>query len=395
MRAVMDALGARGEARFVGGCVRDSLLGRPPAGLAGEGAAGTTDIDVATTLPPEETTAALEAAGLSAHPTGIEHGTVTAVSGGLPVEVTTLRADVETDGRHAVVRFTTDWDEDWRRRDFRVNAIYRGADGALYDPAGGVADLRAARVRFIGEAARRIEEDALRILRFFRFSARYAERLDEGGLAACEAGAALMAPLSKERLWQETARWFSAPRAPMSFEAADGAGILERLVASGRDLAAFSRLHEVGRGEVPPALGLCALWPGAETRAFKAAFKPSGAVLARVDAARKASDALPDGEGTALRRALYRAGPEALSDALTLAFARSGAARWLALRDAAAALDTPVFPLRGRDLTARGVTPGPELGRLLAAIEARWIDAGLPADPTAVEAMARDVLRKA
>lgn len=185
VRAVMGALNAAGEARFVGGCVRDSLLGRPPAPLAREGVAGTTDIDVATVLTPNETVAALRAAGMAAHPTGVEHGTVTAVADGLPIEVTTLRADVATDGRHAEVAFTTDWDQDWRRRDFRINAMYRAVDGTIYDPACGQEDLATSRVRFIGDPDRRIAEDYLRILRFFRFSARYADAPDQDGLDAC------------------------------------------------------------------------------------------------------------------------------------------------------------------------------------------------------------------
>ena len=392
VRAVMDALNAAGEARFVGGCVRDSLLGRPPAPLAGGKDAGTTDIDVATTLTPEETTRALRAAGLPAHPTGIEHGTVTAVSDGLPVEVTTLRADIDTDGRHATVAFTTDWDEDWRRRDFRLNAMYRGADGALYDPAGGQADLAAARVRFIGDPATRIREDALRILRFFRFTARYADAADANGLAACAAGAALMDGLSRERVWSEVSRLFSAPRAPAALLAAHEAGVLARVLPIKARLDDFARLHRVAHAAVPPALGVEALWPEAEPEAIRAAFKPSGADLARIDAMREAEAQLEDEPGLPLLRLLYRFGREAVLDACLLAAAREDDPVFLRRHAEAAGMAVPVFPVQGRDLLARGLTPGPKLGETLKEAEAAWLAAGLPTDEETIEHILRDAI---
>jgi hypothetical protein len=192
--AALEAAGGAGSARFVGGCVRNAIRGEPVA-----------DVDIATTLTPERVSKALNDAGLKAVPTGFEHGTITAVVGGKPFEVTTLRRDVETDGRHAVVAFTTDWAEDAARRDFRLNAIYADAAGRLYDPTGeGVADARAGRVVFVGDAGTRIREDALRILRFFRFYAWYGrEAPDATGLAACAAMKDLIGGLSAERVAQE------------------------------------------------------------------------------------------------------------------------------------------------------------------------------------------------
>ena len=390
VRAVMDALTAAGEARFVGGCVRDSLIGLAPAPLdpvaAEGGAGGTTDIDVATTLTPDQTTAALTAAGLAAHPTGIEHGTVTAVADGLPVEVTTLRADVATDGRHAEVAFTTDWDEDWRRRDFRLNAMYLDADGQLFDPAGGQADLEARRVRFIGDPDERITEDYLRILRFFRFTSRYADGPDAAGLAACARHADGLARLSKERIWQEMAKLFATPRAPGALTAAAGAGVLARVLDAEAQLSAFARLHTLTSGDVSPALGLEALWPDAETQAFKAAFKPSNEVLARVEVMRAAAARLTPDQGMPLLRALYRDGPEAVQDAALLHAVRADAPEaWLDLHARAARVPAPVLPVQGRDLLARGLTPGPGLGRALAEVEADWLAAGCPDDAATVE----------
>ncbi|MGF1609026.1 MAG: CCA tRNA nucleotidyltransferase, partial [Kiloniellales bacterium] len=201
-RAVADALTAEGgEVRFVGGCVRDAVAGRPVK-----------DIDIATADPPERVIALLEAAGLTAVPTGLAHGTVTAVSGGRPFEITTLRVDVETYGRHARVAFTDDWEADAARRDFTFNAMSCGLDGSLYDPFGGREDLTAGRVRFVGEAEARIREDYLRLLRFFRFQAHYGRAApDPEGLAAARALAPRLESLSGERLRNELLRLLQAP----------------------------------------------------------------------------------------------------------------------------------------------------------------------------------------
>ncbi len=214
---VMAALG--GAAYFVGGCVRNALLGAPA-----------TDIDLATPLVPEAVVARLGAAGLKAVPTGIEHGTVTAVWQGHPVEITTFRADVETDGRRAVVRFTTDMAEDAARRDFTVNALYADATGRVLDPIGGLPDLAARRVRFIGDPVARIREDRLRILRFFRFTAWYAEGMDAGGLAACRAEAEGVEALAHERLGAEMRKLLAAPDPVAATVAMAEAGVLARVL---------------------------------------------------------------------------------------------------------------------------------------------------------------------
>lgn len=206
-RAVFDALARAGhEARAVGGSVRNALLGLP-----------VNDVDIATPATPEAVTAAARAAGLAAHPTGIDHGTVTVVSGHIPHEVTTLRRDVETDGRRAVVAYSTDWAEDAARRDFTINALYADADGRVFDPRGtGLPDLDARAVRFIGDADARIREDYLRILRFFRFSACYsAGRCDEEGLAACARNRAGLTRLSAERVHAESIKIFASPAAAL------------------------------------------------------------------------------------------------------------------------------------------------------------------------------------
>jgi poly(A) polymerase len=234
-QVVLGALASAGhDARIVGGAVRNALLGEP-----------VTDIDIATTATPDEVTAAARAAGLGAVPTGLAHGTVTVIADGVPFEVTTLREDVETFGRHARVAFTADWAADARRRDFTINALYCDRDGNVSDPLGGLDDLAARRVRFIGDARERIREDALRILRFFRFNAQYAHDVpDPDGLAACAAERARLAHLSAERVRAELLKLLAAPGAAPAIAVmfthgfivdvlgrAPRIGLLERLVA--------------------------------------------------------------------------------------------------------------------------------------------------------------------
>jgi tRNA nucleotidyltransferase/poly(A) polymerase len=238
--------------RAVGGAVRNALVGRPVA-----------DVDIATDARPEEVTRAAEAAGLKAIPTGLAHGTVTVVAGGRPYEITTLRQDVETHGRHATVAFTDDWAEDARRRDFTLNALYCGADGTLFDPLGGYPDLAARRVRFIGDADERIREDYLRILRFFRLTAEFAEGpADAGGLAACVRERTGLAVLSAERVRVELLRLLAAPRGAEIGALMQDYGLLPGVLGAAPRptlLARLAAIETVLRFAPDPVLRLAAL----------------------------------------------------------------------------------------------------------------------------------------
>ncbi len=252
VRATLAALAAPGEeTRLVGGCVRDALLG-----------SAASDIDLATTLRPEAVMEHARRAGLKAVPTGIEHGTITVVTPQEPIEVTTLREDVETDGRHAVVRFGGDFAQDAARRDFTINALSLGADGALHDTVGGLDDLRAGRVRFIGEAATRIREDALRILRFFRFHARFAEaEPDRQALAACIAARDAIDGLSRERVRSEFLKLLLAPGCVPVVTLLSGTGLLQRISGGVAELGRLARSAAAGQGATMRLAALCVTPP--------------------------------------------------------------------------------------------------------------------------------------
>ena len=254
MRA-LEAAGGAGCARFVGGCVRNVLVGRP-----------VDDVDIATTLAPEAVIRAVETAGLKAVPTGLDHGTVTAVAKGRPFEITTLRRDVETDGRRAVVAYTTDWAEDAQRRDFRLNAVYADLGGRLFDPTGaGAADARAGRIVFVGDADTRIREDALRILRFYRFWAWYGRgEPDTAGLAACAARADLLAGLSAERVSKELLKLLAAEDPRAAVRLMDAAGVLARILPEAAARGRFERVVAIDLSQAlaaDPVLRLAALLP--------------------------------------------------------------------------------------------------------------------------------------
>jgi len=365
-RAVLAALEAEGgTARFVGGCVRDTLLGRPIG-----------DIDIATPLTPDRVLARLKAAGIKAVPTGLVHGTVTAVTPQRHLEITTLRRDVETDGRHARVAFTADWAADAARRDFTMNALYLDAGGNLFDPMGGLADLRAGRVRFVGDAATRIREDVLRLLRFYRFHAQLGRgTADPTARAACHALAALLPSLSGERIAAETLKLLAAadPIPTLALMAEDG--VLAAFLPEARHinrLAALVTLEAAG----DPLRRLAALLAGDGVTASAVAdrLRLSGddrlrlvALLAPPWPVDLASD------DRAQRRALYRLGPVLYRDLVLLRAAETGAGgRVAALLALADTWPLPQFPLKGRDVTALGVPPGPAIGRLLADVETWW-----------------------
>lgn len=351
--------------RIVGGAVRDSLLGR-----------AVHDIDLATPLRPEQVMQRLKAAGLKAVPTGIDHGTVTAIADGRTFEVTTLRRDVSTDGRRATVAFSDDWREDAARRDFTINALYADPQtGEIADYFGGLADLEAQRLRFIGDATQRIAEDHLRILRYFRFLARFGRSEVNGeAYAACQAAASSLKGLSRERIADELLKLLGLDDPRFAVRAMLGGGIFAPVLPEITDMALLDRLieREQTHAVAPAALRrLLALLP--------ASVETATDIGARLKLSRKQREAMRDRilcRGISIpRRAAYAHGWDAARDAALL---YSDDAECEAALDALMQWTPPRFPLKGADLIARGLQPGPELGRKLHAIEARWVAEDFP-----------------
>jgi poly(A) polymerase/tRNA nucleotidyltransferase (CCA-adding enzyme) len=380
--AVLDALP---DARVVGGAVRDALSGKPVA-----------DIDVATPLVPADVTAALKRAGIRAVPTGIDHGTVTAVVAHRGFEVTTLRRDLETDGRHAVVAFTADWQADAARRDFTINAMSMTRDGAVFDYFGGIGDLSAGIVRFVGDPATRIAEDYLRILRFFRFQARYAaEPTDTGTRQALTAGIPGLAGLSPERVWSELVRILSAPDPTGAVGLMQELGVLSAVLPEGGPgRAGVELLTSLVRAGAPadPLLRMAALLSGAaagagrpDPAALALRFRLSVAARDRLAALCTAPNPSPSADDPALRRLLADTDPAILIGRTWLVQAAEAddAAAWSALRDRIAAMQRPVFPLEGRDVLAMGLAPGPRVGVLLRDVRGWWLEGGCVASAAA------------
>jgi poly(A) polymerase/tRNA nucleotidyltransferase (CCA-adding enzyme) len=365
MRGLDQVWAALPEARMVGGAVRDGLLGRPMA-----------DIDLATPLRPDRVMASLRDAGIRAVPTGIAHGTVTAVIAGQNFEITTLRRDVATDGRHAQVEFTDNWRLDAARRDFTINAMSQSRDGTLFDYFGGQDDLAAGRVRFVGDAAARIGEDYLRILRFFRFFARYGLGApDDAAVAAIVALREGIGRLSAERVWSELKAILRAddPRAAVGLM--DHTGVLG-LVMPGADLDALSAL--VARGApADPLLRVAALLRE-DVPEFAARLRLSGAEQERLAALRMPSALAPAADDNDLRRALAGEDGEMLMARSWLA--QDDMPGWDGLRARIGAMARPVFPLQGRDVVALGVAPGEAVGTVLLEVRRWWMDGGCVAD---------------
>ncbi len=360
------------EARVVGGAVRDALARRE-----------ITDIDLATPRSPEQVMQALQAAGLRAVPTGLDHGTVTAVAGGRGFEITTLRRDVETDGRHARVAFTEDWRADAARRDFTINALSMRRDGAVFDYFDGIADLRAGRLRFVGDPATRIAEDYLRILRFFRFFSRYAiGPADPAALAAIRAGVRGLAALSAERVWSELERILSAPDPRIAISLMAELGVLDAVLPEGTDPVRLAHLVAAG-ALADPLLRLAALLTG-DAVAVASRLRFSTAERDRLAALRAGPVPRPDDDNAALRRLLADQEKSVLIDRSWLA----GGAKpeWSALRARLAAMPRPVFPLEGRDVLALGEAEGPRIGALLREVRRWWLDGGCAATPDACRA---------
>jgi len=376
--AVIDALEAAGGpdcARFVGGCVRNSIVGRP-----------VDDIDIATVLTPDQVTRAIEAAGLRAIPTGVEHGTVTAISRSRPFEITTLRRDVSTDGRRAVVAFTTDWAEDAQRRDFTLNALYARRDGTIFDPTGhGVADALIGRLVFVGDPEQRIREDYLRILRFFRFYAWYGKGgPDAAAVAACTALKGELPTLSAERIAKELLKLLAADDPRPAVELMLKVGVLEMVLPEPINVARFRGLVEIETEqlfETDPVLRLAALLADDQLVALKLAeaLRLSNADRDRiVDAVAPAPKLKSWMSPREIRRLVYRLGHAAFRDRAKLAWAAASrtatAMQWRGMLALAEGWTRPSFPLTGEDVMAAGVPKGPMVGEALREVEDWWID---------------------
>lgn len=393
-QAVLRVLAAGGyEGRVVGGAVRNALIGK-----------AVTDIDIATSAPPEETMRLAGAAGFGVVPTGLAHGTVTVIVDHHPFEVTTLREDVETFGRHATVSFTADWAADARRRDFTINALYCAADGTVHDPLGGLADLRDRRVRFIGDAGERIREDYLRILRFFRFHAEYATGpLDAVGIRAAVRARDGLARLSGERVRQELLKLLVAPGAVAALEQMASHGLLTALLPVAPRLPVMARLveREATAGRPPDAiLRLAALGIAVaeDVPRLAARLRLSNEERERLGHGALRT-ALDPSTGEAVRRAaLYRLDTTAWRTAVLMNWANAGEAgnadAWRTLLDLPDRWALPQLPVQGRDVLALGVPPGPDVGRLLALLEAEWVAADFPDERDRLLARLAELARK-
>ncbi|MBT6587658.1 MAG: CCA tRNA nucleotidyltransferase [Rhodospirillaceae bacterium] len=349
-RSVLVALAMGGATpRFVGGCVRDGLLGHTSA-----------DLDIAIDQTPEDSMALLKGAGIKVIPTGLKHGTITAVAGGQHFEITTLRVDVETFGRHAKVAFTDDWQLDAARRDFTINAIYADGDGQIYDPMGGQADLGAGRVVFVGDAAQRIDEDKLRILRFFRFQALFGRGdPNAAALAACAAAASGIAALSGERVRDEIFKLLFAPDPLPSLELMAKGGILQQILPDGFDLDKLARtdgdpLRRLSAIATDGAAAIASRLRLSNKQGKRLAFLMSPPLTLSATITRPA-----------LRQLLYEHGAEVMTD-----LALQQGLPDLAPRIVEAT--PPRFPLKGSDALALGMKPGPKMGEALRALEATW-----------------------
>jgi poly(A) polymerase len=390
--AVLDTEGE--EARAVGGAVRNTLMQLPPG-----------DVDIATTALPEEVVRRARAAGFHPVPTGIEHGTVTVVVAGTPFEVTTLRQDIETYGRHAAVQFGRDWKVDAERRDFTMNALFLTRERRVIDFVGGVDDITARRVRFIGDPDTRIREDYLRILRFFRFFAAYGEGLPEAAsLAACIRNRAGLAQLSRERVRVEMMKLLPAKRAAEAAVAMAESGILDRVLAGVADLPALARIVAIETAmQLPPdpvrRLAALAVRVVEDAERLRERLRLSNDEHRRlIFMGDRWWRLVPAEDDAAAQALLYRIGPDAYRDRAFIAFARARRpepAAWAGLLSLPERWKAPKFPLSGKDFLARGLAKGPALGAALKRAEAAWIAAGFPTEPERVAVIADEVVKAA
>jgi poly(A) polymerase len=368
---VQRVLAALGDARIAGGAVRNALLGEPVS-----------EVDIATPLSPEKVMEIGEKSGFGVHPTGLAHGTVTLTLDKRPFEVTTLRRDVETDGRRAKVAFTSDWVADAMRRDFTMNALYCDADGNILDFVDGYADILKRRVRFVGTPAARIREDYLRILRFFRFHARYGKGApDKAGLAAVTRLRKGLKQLSAERIRQELFKLLVAPRAVQTLGIMQKQGILRVISPLLRDVSRLKRvaaIDEKNNLAPDPLLRLHVLSSGALPLAD--ALRLTRKEVARLEAVGTHMPPTPKLRDNERRAILYAVGAECWRDSVRIAWALSraplGDKSWRDLLRLPDKWQPPGFPVRGADLVAAGIKPGPEIGRILNALEDWWVAAG-------------------
>ncbi|WP_291839607.1 CCA tRNA nucleotidyltransferase [Brevundimonas sp.] len=371
--AALEAAGGPGCARFVGGCVRNALMGRE-----------IDDIDIATTLKPEETERAIRAAGLKAVPTGIDHGTVTAVAERQPFEITTLRRDVSTDGRNATVAFTDDWAEDAARRDFRLNALYADGEGRVFDPTGqGVADAAAGRIVFVGDPGTRIREDYLRILRFFRFFAWYGRgEPDAAGLDACRDLAPGMTRLSAERVSKELMKLLAATDPRPAMAAMEKTGVLSQVLPEAGPMTLFDVVVDLSDDPVVRLMTLFPVDAEAMRRASERLRFPNAARDRLVGSALAAPVVSLDMSDAQARAAVYRQGGRAVADALMRlhAAAPGRGEETMRLLGVANGWVRPRLPVGGKEVARLGLEPGPETGRLLKAFEDSWIAADFPGE---------------
>ena len=388
----LQVFAALGEARFVGGAVRNALLG-----------AAVSDIDIAVPMPPSETLAHLTNHGIKVVATGLDHGTVTAIAGAHAFEITSLRRDVETDGRHAKVTFTDDWAEDAARRDFTINALYATLDGAIYDYATGVEDLIAGRVRFMGDPATRIAEDYLRVLRLFRFHAWYGKGdIDPDGLRAAAAAQDKLKTLSAERIAKELLRLLEAGSPEPVLRVMAATGILSQLLPGALQLQRLEHLTEIDADNMYPrdaVLRLAALLPDDSDNAHAVAdaLKLSNADRTRLEQALSSERIVAQLSAKEARRLLYRIGVVRFRDKVMLAWAAAPRAApalsWRMLLSMADNWQRPRFPLSGLDVMQAGVAQGPDVGRLLARVEDWWIGTDFAADEGALRGKLAEVLR--
>ncbi|MCF6367415.1 CCA tRNA nucleotidyltransferase [Rhizobium halophilum] len=391
-----------GEARVVGGAIRNTLMGLPVG-----------DIDIATTLLPQDVMERAKEKGIKAVPTGIDHGTVTLVVEGRGYEVTTLRRDVETDGRHARVAFGTDWTVDAERRDLTINALYAGADGEVIDLVGGLADIKTRTVRFIGDAATRIAEDYLRVLRFFRFFAYYGSgRPDADGLRASARAKDKLKTLSSERIWAETKKLLAAPDPSRALLWMRQTGVLTEILSEtekwGIDAIHALVQTEQALGWTPdPLLRLAAIVPpdAGRLEGLAKRLRLSSADAARLQEWAKAP-VLPDEvTDVGFDRLLYRHGSGGLSMRIRLALSSARAAaegdplsmrkaaRLTALLKRCGSYTRPIFPLTGSDVLAAGVPAGKKVGEMLSSLETLWVERNFSLDRAALTARLEELVR--